>query len=255
MAGYQTLEALRPILSKGPPPMPVVDRALVRSREPQKQIKAHRNASPSADTKRYMRERRAVGTSIHTIARETGFTHTTVLRWTRDVPEPEGGWQTGARTSTLNRPFAMRLHRAGFTYREIGENIGCCESAAHRIIHGVRCRTRGPQTPTSRIVQAVHRVTGVPRQRIRKPLRERELRVARDIGQARAIVFWVMRRDFPEASFAQIGKSLGGFDHTSVLYGTRRIDQLVADHSLILPEHPGRVARILWGLLVAETSR
>lgn len=50
---------------------------------------------------------------------------------------------------------------------------------------------------------------------------------------ARHVAMWRMRRETPLTT-PQIGRILGGRDHTSVLHGVKRIDQLIADGKVVV---------------------
>ena len=47
----------------------------------------------------------------------------------------------------------------------------------------------------------------------------------RAISHPRAVAFWLLRRYVPGISFPEIGRKLGGFDHSSVMYGHRLVQE------------------------------
>lgn len=50
----------------------------------------------------------------------------------------------------------------------------------------------------------------------------------RRIARPRQIAMFLMRRLCPHLSFPEIGRRLGGRDHTTILYGVRKIYELMA---------------------------
>lgn len=64
--------------------------------------------------------------------------------------------------------------------------------------------------------------------------------------KARQIAAWLCRR-FTTRSLPQIGTSLGGRDHTTILHACRRVDAIVGRHALAPAEDvPELWAQILW---------
>lgn len=244
MSGYQPFATLRAIVVSGPPPMPVVDRALVRPAA-RRQRKVNRNTPPDASTIALMKSMRSEGKSLRVIREATGFTNPTIRRHTADVPVPEGGWPSGARVSKLNKAFAERLHRAGFTFREIGEEVGCSEAWAYRLVHGDRRRRSGPRTRTTEVVLATSKATGIPCAALRQGAEAGPGRQRQDIARARAIVFWILNTRFG-ASYSAIARSMGGFDHTAVRCGCLRARAAIEVHGIIDHPHIGRMAGQLW---------
>lgn len=257
MAGYQTLEALRPILHRGPPATPVVDRALCRPvPEPTaKPLGRPRNASLPADVVAEIIARRQKGESQRRIAAALGVTAPSVRKYAAHVPPPPGGWGKARPPSKQrNKPFAERLRRAGFTYVEIAEELGCCESQAYYLLN--RRRFVGIKaSPMSRLVQSVSRATGISCSLLRK---DRDLRGGRadpEIAKARHILFWLARARLEKNCLQGIGRSLGGFDHSSVLHGIRRSER-VATAAQVKTEGPAvRVARAMWQAEWPKASR
>ena len=57
------------------------------------------------------------------------------------------------------------------------------------------------------------------------------------ITMPRQIAMWICRNAMWEYSLPQIGKLFGGKDHTTVLHAVRKIDKMLADGSLTIPDH------------------
>lgn len=70
------------------------------------------------------RERRAEGQSLRIIADALKVSQRSVYNYTRDVPPPDGKWPDGRHKSRHPIVKMQRMLRAGFSYREIGEEIG-----------------------------------------------------------------------------------------------------------------------------------
>ena len=250
MAGYQTIEALRPILHRGPPPAPVVNRALVRPNEvvtPSKRTGRPRGAPLSPDVIAEIIARREKGESQRFIAAALGCSAPAVRKHSAHVPPPPGGWKPSRPPSIKrNKPFAERLRRAGFTYLEIAEELGCCESQAYYLLN--RRRFVGiKSSPMSRLVQSVARATGISCAQLRKDRDEPGGRADPRIGKARHILFWLGKNRLEKNTLQGIGRSLGGFDHSSIIHGLKRADAVIAAYSDIKTDGPAvRVARALW---------
>ncbi len=133
MAGYQTIEALRPILHRGPPPTPVLDRSLF--------YKPRFKRSPTAQQIRRMVEMRQQGIPALRIGEEVGLSESTVFRYTKHVAPPETGWFRGGVQSRINREKAERMRRAGFTYAEIGEEFGVDRETARCFLKRIKRRS------------------------------------------------------------------------------------------------------------------
>lgn len=237
MAGYQTIEALRPILHEGPPAAPVVDR--MRLYKPP----SHR--SPTAQQIKAMQAMRAAGISIPTTAKQTGFSQATVRRYTKNVTPPPGGWADGSRTSKLeaSRAKVERLRRAGFTWDELAEEFGCAESTVRRFLKVSRPKPSA-MTPMRIIVRAVRQTTGVPGPLIRR-YDDRGGKVTQQIARARHITFWLGSR---KAGLRQsdIAERLGGFDLRTVSRGIAIADHVARRLPITDEMQNGRIARLMW---------
>lgn len=87
----------------------------------------------------------------------------------------------------------------------------------------------------------------------------------RDVARPRQIAMYLARELTP-ASYPQIGRQLGGRDHTTIIYGKRRIVKLLRETNtmameveavreilLQLPSHRSRIASAVSRGLVSET--
>lgn len=68
-----------------------------------------------------------------------------------------------------------------------------------------------------------------------------------DLVKARHLICWLLRRH-TSLSFPNIGRLLGGRDHTSVLHACRRVDAVIAFYGVKLDDSAERAARQLWAL-------
>jgi hypothetical protein len=250
VAGYQTIEALRPILHRGPPPTPVVDRALVR---PAGTVEAalifragHRL---SADVIADIIARRERGESYRVIGKALTVSQPSIRKYAGHIVPETGkatqGWETGARQRIKrNVEFAHRMRRAGFSYQEIGDNLGCCLSEAIRIFRPMKKHGKGGVV--SCMVQRVSAVSGFTCNQLRRGDFELGGQTASDRAKARAILYWLIRHRLADMSYPRIGHCLGGFDHTTIMNGVRRADA-VAEHLGLSPTlRPMAAARRLW---------
>ena len=187
MAGYQTIQALRPILHRGPPVAPVVNRDLVRPPKPKRTRGRKYNDAQIAE----MRRLRADGKSYKFIAGVIGCNDGTVKVYAGDVALPEGHWMPGCGKRKHDRkPFAERLRRAGFTYAEIGQEIGCCEGAAWNLLNEKPKKRAGRRILIHRLVHNVARAMGMSS----KDLRARpngEFRCPPALSKARFILYYI----------------------------------------------------------------
>lgn len=237
MAGYQTIEALRPILHRGPPDTPVLDRLLF--------YKPFRPGSPTLVQLKEMRALRASGLPLREIAERMKMWPGTVHRYVRDVALPEGhSSHVPSQFTEAHQKKAARMHRAGFSWTEIGEDLGCGKTIARKLVYGVtRNRSLEVSTPTNEILGAVSRVTGVSRQ---------EIRSARRIGckagtpaiRARQLVFWLQVRR-AGLSQSKAGRAVG-FDHKTVAHAVTVVDRIAQQVALTERMGVRRVARLLW---------
>lgn len=240
--GYQSLSFAKPVLQTARPAMPVVNIALVRP-----VVIAEPSAEPpglSDKKKAEACERRRVGESVRAIAAALGTTRWAIKQATAEVPAPEGGWPRSKKRPHPKLEFARRLRRAEFTYAEIGAEIGLSESGAHLLLCG-RSRVQGKRARIADLVYTVRRSIGVPCSELRKQAEEGGVgKRAEDRAKGRHILFWLAKRS--GLGLSVIGRSLGGFNHTSVLHGIRRVDAVIASQNVCLEGPPGRIARRLW---------
>ena len=75
------------------------------------------------------------------------------------------------------------------------------------------------QLPAERIVRTVADSYGLTAKELRSRSR------VRSISHPRAVAYWLLRRHVPGISFPEIGRHLGGFDHSSVMYGCRLVQE------------------------------
>lgn len=66
-----------------------------------------------------------------------------------------------------------------------------------------------------------------------------------DLVRARHIACWLVRSS-TRLSLPEIGRFLGGRDHTTIIHACRRVDDLIAFHGIKVVNEPGRMARRLW---------
>lgn len=237
MAGYQTIEALRPILHKGPPATPVLDRLLF--------YKPRYQSSPKLHHVQRMIELRKQGVSTQKISELTGFGRTCVRRVTRDVPAPANGWGNGAKPSSYNREKAQRMRRAGFTVTEVAEDLRCCRSTVHKIVTGYqRKHLRKPPSEICRVIRSIRTLTGITSGQLRHT-DERGAKVALDIAKARHILFWVAVRRLGMKQ-VDVAAALDGYHVKTISRGVAAAGN-VAD-KLTIPESApfGIVVRMLW---------
>ncbi len=112
----------------------------------------------------------------------------------------------------LNRIAALaRLQRQPIT-REL----------AAEALNAITSTPRASVPMPSVILDAVAQVTNIPVDAITSKRREKQ------VAYARHLVMYLLR-DLAHQSYAQIGRLLGGRDHTTVLHGFRRIEKLLED--------------------------
>ena len=237
MAGYQTIEALRPILHRGPVPAPIVSRELVGYPARKFGAKVQR-----AGIER-MCERRLSGDSCTAIAKSFGVSHTTVRRLTAHLTPPQGYWPRGRVRPRPKQAFAERLLRAGFTLAEVSEETGLSVSVVSDIRRNRQYRPWSP-TQLCRVMIAVRCVTGMTAAKIRRNGTDGNKSPA-DIAKARHIVFWIAHR---RAGYkqAQIAEYLGGFNPKTVFHGIGLAQRAVDGLNIPADLSFGRVARLLW---------
>lgn len=265
MAGFQTASVGNITVQRGRPATPMVDICLVRpivipAPKPAGAVQRSKDIRPytvvTTSMRKEMRARRAAGESKMVIAKALGVTPPTVLRHTRDIQPPEGGWQTGGHRSKVPIEGIHRMRRAGFTWAEIGENFGITASAAWRRVHEpVRTRQTGnSRKPINRVLQRLAYVTGFHQSEIRRERCDDPRRSTADLARARHILFWMLVRHF-KMSTPVAAKSTGGFDHTSVIFGVRRVDRVLDHHGICRDQYPVNLIRALWAADWARTAR
>jgi transcriptional regulator len=240
LAGYQTIEALRPILHRGPVPAPVVNRALVH--------KPRNNTCPTYAQIEKMVELRSRGESIEEIVRQVGFTRSTVRRHTALVKPPEGGWKRGGRAPRVSRDFIFRLNRCGFTQAEIAQETGYHPSNIAQIVKGWPKKKTQKARPTLHLEGVVSRVTGVSQ----SDLRSVNLRGANGISKARAILSWLVRFKHPSLGYTEIARHLGGFDRATPRRGYEQVSQIVAAEQINTAARTQEIVKALWLLKWSE---
>ena len=86
---------------------------------------------------------------------------------------------------------------------------------------GWRVDEPGPaaQLPADRIMATVADHFGLTVKQLRSRSR------VRSISHPRAVACWLLRRHVPGISYPEIGRKLGGFDDSSVMYGHRLVQE------------------------------
>jgi predicted transcriptional regulator len=247
MAGYQTIEALRPILHRGPPASPVVDRLLI--------YKPRQRTSPSLDQVKVLIRLRASGMPIMAISAETGIRPSTVRRHTLHVPPPVGGWSDGSRKTRFSEKDlqkAQRMRRAGFTWPEIAEELNCHRITIRRVL-GRDKRYRSGEAPLSRVVRAVRNATGVRGSDVRQT-DSNGGKVTAEVARARHIVFWIAHRHLGMTQ-TEIARRLGGFHSKTVSRGCVLAERVAAKLRVQDDMAHGVVAGRLWRAEWPKASR
>ena len=112
----------------------------------------------------------------------------------------------------LNRVAALaRLNRQPITRELAAEGLNAITSTP---------RTAVPMP--SAILEAVAQITNIPVDALTSKRREKQVAYARHLAM-------YLLRDLAQQSYAQIGRLLGGRDHTTVLHGFRRIERLLEE--------------------------
>jgi|UPI000464E5E7 hypothetical protein len=242
MAGYQTIEMLRPILHRGPVPTPVVDSRLVR---PKGGFVSKQGRRTPYWVLQEIVERRRTGEPIASIAKATGVSTCTVVKHTKHVPPPPGGWPTcwvSRPKRNVKEEFARRLRRSGFTWAEISEECGVADSVIRYRI-GAKQRYPRRTSPLQKAKWRIAAITGVKAAEIvRDP--NQTGRAPELISRTRMILFWVGRNRLG-LSNRQIGEQLGGFDRDMVGYCVRRVDLAMASAGVASTAPVGRITRAL----------
>lgn len=250
MAGYHTANVGNLVFQRGRPPTPIVNIALVLPKGPAKRkvvSTAHKPGdTPSPDLVEKIRSLRATGASLHEIARECGVSHTTVCRRTKDILPPDNGWKSGAHASRFSLGKIQRMRRAGFTYREIADDVGAAQGTIWNLLNERTPENRrGGRGRTHRMLQVVRRITGVQQDEIRNQKTERPVRSSFRVSRARHIVFWILVKRH-SLSYPRAGLTLRGFDHTSVLHGVRRVEEVMRRQSINPDVSTERLIAALW---------
>lgn len=237
MAGYQTIEALRPILHKGPPATPVLDRLLF--------YKPRYANSPKLHQVQRMIEMRRQGDSTRKIAEALGFGRATVRRVTKDVAAPVGGWPSWSHPPRYSREKAARMHRAGFTYAEIAEDLGCHKATVHYLVTGYRrAAVRRPPSDFRKIARCILTTTGVGGNQLRRSS-DSGPKVCVEVARARHIAWWVAARWLGRKQ-VDISAGYGGFNPKTVSRGIVEVDAVAEKLNIPVSAPIGTVVRMLW---------
>lgn len=271
MSGYLLIEAVRPQFASGPPPMPVVDRRLVEARIPRKPRKPRKPrdaekqpaqpAQPVQPAQPYrlpgitthqrdhMRALRKQGVTLKAIAARFGRSEKLVWTYTRNIPPPEGGWP-GKVKKKIDKAEAVALRAQGLTYKAIAAHFGATHGNAYKAIHGYRPYSEPGQKPepirTKGLARTVAAVTGIPASLMRSPRAALGRPSNVDLAKARHILFWLVRRAYPNASLSRIGRRLGDYHHTSLLYGLARVERVIEARGLDRSAPTSALTRALW---------
>ncbi|MCJ2086512.1 hypothetical protein MKK88_10990 [Methylobacterium sp. E-005] len=89
------------------------------------------------------------------------------------------------------------------------------------------------------VTRVVAAATGITKAQLRSVQRKF------DVARARHITCWLAAKH-SGLSLNQVGARLGGRDHTTVLYGERRVAAVIAVLGLDMSGDPHRQARVLW---------
>lgn len=258
MAGYQTIEALRLILHKGPPPTPVVRRELVSEKpaEPVPDVAAleapykRRNKNcPTAAQVAKMIELRKQGVATNTIGLRVGFAHSTVKRHVQGVAVPDHLKIKGRPRAEYDVAEAERMWAAGATYAAIGKALGVHPSAIYVRLNG-KCPVykRGKPRDYSgraprrlRLDEIVQRVTGFALADLQEG---RSTQV--ELGRARVLLQWLLRFKQPEMPYSHIARICGRKDHTTSINAYNRVQSVIADLGISTRGTTADVVRRIW---------
>ena len=141
------------------------------------------------------------------------------------------------------------MRRAGFTFKEIGEEFGCSESNAWLIvgaIHGKKGRGGGKPRPSRHYQDVVSRVTGIPVELLSKAGQRGGDRTVPGAARARVILFWIVRHRRPDLPYGMLARYLGGFDHTTCSNAFHRVSKVVEELQLQTTGKTENVVRRLW---------
>lgn len=194
-----------------------------------------------------MREMRAAGGSYRDIGKELGCDRHTVRRYANDIPPPPGGFKIGRHTPTLPREAIMKRFQAGYSFADIDRHFELCHGVSWKLISRTLRERSRPRKSINRIVCLVEAVTKLSWLQLGRPATHHHKGSTR-LGRARHILFWLIRRELSDVSYLTMARELGGFDHTSCLYGVRRVDRAIKALE-IDPATPAlKIARLLWKL-------
>lgn len=251
MSGYQTIEALRPILHRGPPPTPVVSRELVgRSDVGSDRLagyKPRRKGCATAAQVRQMIALREKGVSTYEIARQMDFARSTVQVHVRHVVVPDELKHVGRRRTEYDVAEAERLWSQGVTYKEIARRLGCHHSSVFYRLNGRSPAYKPRPQPTysrrkdRHLDEIVSRVTGFTVSELRRTGATRS-RCAR----ARVLLQWLMRFKHPERPYLDIAKACGLTDHSTSMNAYKRLQGIVAQLGINTRGQTERVVRRVW---------
>lgn len=194
-----------------------------------------------------MREMRAAGGSYRDIAKECGCHQSTVARFANDIPPPPGGFKVGGHARRLPREAIMKRFHAGYSFASIDRHFDLAPGVSWKVITRTLRERARPRRSIDRLVRLVVAVTQLSWLQLGRPAVHHN-KGSKRIGRARHILFWLIRRELPKVSYLTMARELGGFDHTSCLYGVKRVDRAIKALE-IDPATPAlKIARLLWKL-------
>jgi hypothetical protein len=173
----------------------------------------------------------------------------TVYKFCRNEPGSDRTKVLSASRRPFNLLKAQRMRRAGFSFEEIAADQGVCRDTVQRNL--LRAEGRAPRvkaqtrTPAAKLIRRVYEVTGLKRHDIFRNADAIGLREKSDIVKARHLCFWLLYRRL-EMSAVETGQYLGGFDHTTVLNGVRRVEDAAANLEIRTDGSKLGVVRRLW---------
>lgn len=253
MAGYQTIEALRPILHRGPPSTPVVSRDLVRrprqATDKLQNYKPRNRHCPSADQIREMIALREQGVSTRAIGIKVGFVESTVKRHVRHVVVPEHLKIKGRPREEYDVALVERMWREGATYGAISKAVGAHKSAIYYRLNGYP-PDRKPEAERKRVSrvwkrtapeEVVSRITGIAVAELVSPAAP-----VSGSSRARVILQWLMRHKQPDRPFADIARACGLIDHTTSMNAFHRVERLITVLKINKRGSAALVVRKIW---------
>lgn len=253
MAGYQTIEALRPILHRGPPATPVVSRDLVRRPEQAtdklRSYKPRNKHCPSAEQICEMIALRQKGVSTRAIGIQVGFVQSTVKRHVRHVVVPEHLKIRGRPREEYDVALVERMWHEGATYGAIAKVVGANKSAIYYRLNGYP-PGRPPEAYRKRAYrewkrvtpeEVVSRITGFSVSELISPAAP-----VSGASRARVILQWLMRHKQPDRPYAEIARACGLTDHTSSINAFNRVERIITALKINTRGSAALVVRKIW---------